>query len=282
MSAFSLFAPIPALAGLVEAIWDVDLPNPALTGLLAFKVLPAISPTLCVHYRAAADSTQRINPGNSLQRVTGIQTQLITIRPTGPVGAVIVHFRPEAGHPFLGGCSDEFTDANVCLADLLTPTTASRLDERMKAAAGPAERVMRMQEFLLQNLRPGGQDLLVRHAVLRLCRQPDLPIRQLAAGLGISQRQLTRRFRLQTGTGLKQFARVARLGTAIRARRRGHGWSRVAHEAGFSDQAHLIREFQQMTRESPQSLFPQPAVTAGHQHLNAALAMSSFFNTLVV
>ena len=281
MSGFSFFAPLPALAGLIETIWDVDLPDAATAAAMSFTVLPGVSPTLCVHYRVASASSQRVNPGNLQQRVTGIQTQLITVRPAGPVGATIVHFKPEAGYRFLGCRMDEFTDANVGVADLLSPSAAARLDEQVKAAANAGERVARVQSFLLQHFNVIEPDRLVQHAVRQLCREPQVPVRELAADLRISQRQLSRRFRARTGTGLKQFARLARFGRVIRARRRGHAWSHIAHEAGFSDQAHLIRDFQYMTGHTPQSLF-QAAAAVRHQHLNAALAMSNFFNTFVM
>jgi AraC-like DNA-binding protein len=281
VSGFSFFPPIPALASLVETIWDVDLPDAATAAAMTFNVLPGVSPTLCVHFRAPSTSNQRINPGNLPQRVTGIQTQLITVRPAGPVGATIVHFQPEAGYRFFGSGMDEFTDANVGLADLCSPSAAALLDERVRAARTPGERITRVQEFLLQHLTTIAPDLLVQHAVRQLCNEPHVPVRKLAADLRISQRQLSRRFRLRTGAGLKQFARVARFGQVIRARRRGHAWSQIAQEAGFSDQAHLIHDFQHMTGHAPQSLLPAAAAPR-HRHLNAALAMSGFFNTFVV
>jgi AraC-like DNA-binding protein len=277
---FAFFAPRPALADVVESIWDVDVPEGARARAMTFKILPGVSPTLCAHYRTAPVSNQPVNPGGWHQRVTGVQTRAITIQPAGPLGAVIVHFRPEAAYRVFGGCMEEFTDANVRLSDLLSPSAAAMLDESLKEAAGARDRVDRIQAFLLQHLHTHRSDPLVHHAVLRLCGKPGAPVQQLAAGLHISHKQLSRRFRRVTGTGLKQFARVARFSQAFQARRRGHHWIEIAYGAGFSDQAHLSQEFKFMTGHSPTSL--SLAAAAGHRRLNTSLAASSFFNTLVL
>src|SRR5207247_11199641 len=68
LSAFTFFPPGPALADIVETIWDIDLPEAHLACAMTFRVLPAVSPTLCLNYRAPATSNQRINPGDSRQR----------------------------------------------------------------------------------------------------------------------------------------------------------------------------------------------------------------------
>ena len=278
MSGFTFFAPGPAVADIVETIWDVDFPDAPNARAMTFKVLPAVSSTLCVHYRAPADSTQRVNPGNCRQRVTGVQTSAVTVLPTGPIGAVIVHFKPEAAYRFMGGRMDEFTDANVGLSDLFGPTEASLLEEMLGEAAGAAERAKCVQTFLLRCLRTHIPDVVLRQAVVELCRSPNLPVQRLASRLEISERQLSRRFHAMVGTSVKQFARVARFGKALAARRRGCGWAEIAHTCGFTDQAHMIHDFQCLAGQSPEVLF---SAGAKHSDLNTSLATSGFYNTLV-
>jgi AraC-like DNA-binding protein len=277
---FSFLQPLPALANVVETIWDIDIPEADRARTLTLKVLPGVSPTLCVHFRAATAFTLPA-PVGSQQRVTGIQTSAITLRPMGPLGAVIVHFKPEAIHRLLGCDMEEFTDAHVQLRDLFSLGTLSVLDERVQQAAGPGARAARVQEFLLQHLRHDPWDSLVHHAVEKLRSQPGAPIRQLADNLHISQKQLSRRFRSIIGTNLKQFARTARLGKAILARRRGRSWTEIAHGVGFSDQAHLGHDFKCMTGHAPEALF-QAASASENRCLDASLAASGFFNTLIV
>jgi AraC-like DNA-binding protein len=277
---FSFFSPHPALADVIEAIWDADIPDTARARAMTFQVLPGVAPTLCVHHRAPTTLSYPAGPGTP-QRITGIQTRALTLHTTGPLGAVIVHFKPEAAHRFLGCDMHEFTDASVQLSDLLSPAITSLLDEQLKEATGACERVERVQAFLLQHLRSDPEDRLAQHAVLKLRNRPDFGIAQLAASLNISHKQLSRRFRTITGINLKQFARSARLGNALRARRNSCTWTEIAHDTGFSDQSHLGNEFKDMTGYSPESLF-RATNSAQHRCLNASLAASGFFNTLVL
>jgi AraC-like DNA-binding protein len=278
LSTFSFFAPVPPVSDIVEAVWDIDLPEAHSTRAMTFRVLPAISPTLCVHYRAPATSNQRINPGNDRQRVTGIQTRAIVVRPTGPIGAVIVHLRPEAAFRFIGGQMGALTDANIGLSDLFSPTEASLLEEMLAEATGPARRAQYVQEFVIRHLHNHRPDVVVHQAILQLRRTPNKSVRQLASQLAISERQLSRRFHAMVGTNVKRFARIVRFGKAIAAARQGVRWAEVAQACGFADQAHMVHDFQDMVGRPPEAI-----VRMGKQHgaLNRALASSCFYNTVI-
>jgi AraC-like DNA-binding protein len=279
LSGFKFFTPRPAVADIVETIWDIDLPDALLARAMTFKVLPAVSPSLCVHYRAAAGSNQRVNPGNCRQRVTGVQTGAITVQPTGPIGAIIVHLRPEAACRFMRGQMDEFTDANVGLSDLFSTTEVSLLEEMLGEATSADERAKCIQDFLVCRLCFRTPDAVVHQAVVELRRTPNLPVQRVASRLEISERQLSRRFHAMVGTSLKRFARVARFGKALAARRRGYSWAETAHACGFTDQAHMIHDFQCLAGQSPEVLF---SAGAKHSDLNTSLATSGFYNTLVI
>jgi AraC-like DNA-binding protein len=280
LSEFKFFAPHPKIADIVDVIWDVDLPDAELARAVSFKVLPTAAPTLCVHYRAPTGSDQRVNPGHCRQRMTGVQTTTITICPTGPVGALIIHLKPEAAWALTGCGLEEFTDANVGLRDLFSPIAVSRLEDLLGEAKDGSERARLIQRFLFGRIRRNTADLMVRHAVLRLLHHPNCSVRDLASGLDISERQLSRRFQSLIGTSIKRFARVVRLGKAVTARRRGANWTEISYACGYSDQAHLIRDFKLMTGRPPDVLL-RAASPAKYGDLNAALAMSGFSNTFV-
>ncbi|CCE09620.1 putative Transcriptional regulator, AraC family [Bradyrhizobium sp. STM 3843] len=281
MSGFKFFAPHPKIADVVDVIWDVDLAHPELARGVSFKVLPSAAPTLCVHYRAPTESDQRINPGNSRQRMTGVQTGTITIRPTGPVGALIIHLKPEAASALTGYGLNEFTDANIGLRDLFGPIAVSRLEDMLGEARDGSERARLIQRFLFARIRRDATDLMVRHAVQTLLHHPNCTVRDLASGLDIGERQLSRRFHTLIGTSIKRFARIVRLGKAVTARRRGANWAEITYACGYSDQAHLIRDFKLMTGHPPAALLRSTSA-AQYGNLNAALAMSGFSNTFIV
>jgi AraC-like DNA-binding protein len=281
MAGFTFFNAHSAVADIVDTIWDVDLPDAGFARSLEIKVLPTVAPTLCLHYRAAMDSDQRLNPGLSRQRGTGVQTRAVTVQPTGPIGAVNVHLRPQAASRIMGGCMEEFTDANITLSDIFGGLEVSLLEERIAEAETAAERVHCVQSFLHEQIGENRCDVIVDRAVFLLRRDPSLSILRLAAILDISERQLERRFRAKVGTNPKQFARIERLNNVIRARQRGDGWADIACSCGFNDQAHMIHDFNSMTHTSPETFF-QSTAFGDFDDLNTALAKSGFCNTFVV
>lgn len=74
----------------------------------------------------------------------------------------------------------------------------------------------------------------------------------IADRLDISREHLSRMFREQIGHSPKAVSRIIRFQRAISlAPQLRFDWSAVAHDTGYADQAHLVREFGQMTGETP-------------------------------
>ncbi len=73
--------------------------------------------------------------------------------------------------------------------------------------------------------------------------------------LDISERHLSRCFRTTFGIGPKRFARAARIEKVLAARREGAAWDDIAYTLGFADQAHMIRDFNDMVGQSPEDFF---------------------------
>ena len=120
-------------------------------------------------------------------------------------------------------------------------------------------RVRRVERFLLALQRPEDDDALVRRAVLQMGGRDGAvgsagSVAQLADALGASQRTLERRFRRAIGVAPKRFARVVRLQAALARRERPVRWSEFAVDAGYYDQAHLIRETRELFGMAPQAL----------------------------
>jgi transcriptional regulator GlxA family with amidase domain len=91
---------------------------------------------------------------------------------------------------------------------------------------------------------------LVREAVARL-REPQVAVAGLAAGLGVSERQLRRRVSAAVGYGPKRLSRVLRLHRALDAARAGDDFARVAFAAGYADQAHFANDCRALAGVTP-------------------------------
>jgi len=92
------------------------------------------------------------------------------------------------------------------------------------------------------------QALVAQHAT-----NGGLAADELAALVGLSARQLQRRFTAATGLTLKTYARIRRMRWVI-----GHlldgkptSWASVAATVGFADQSHLITEFRRLAGAPP-------------------------------
>jgi len=286
MPRYSFFAPHPALAAVVEAIWDHDVPE---TGVAPTVVMPVVSPTLCFHYRIPPAICFEYRPSPhpdgwrqpGRYRITGSQSRAVRLRPVGPVGGVMVRLRPEAAARLTGASTRQFHDAAFSIADVFRSADLSVLDERLAVAVGPTARVAVVQAFLILHLRDGEADSIACQAARVLRHDPGLSIRRLASLLDLSERHLSRRFHNEIGVPPKQFARIARIGKVVAvARGPSSDWADVAVSCGFTDQAHMIREFNTMVGRPPDAFFRVTSLRDLAAR-GVSRAESDFYNTFV-
>jgi AraC-like DNA-binding protein len=93
-----------------------------------------------------------------------------------------------------------------------------------------------------------------------------LPIEMIGSEVGISARQLGRRFETVIGLSPKLLSRIVRFQRLFRLieSRRFTNWALLALECGYYDQSHLIRDFRAFTGSEPTSYFSQPNEISGH------------------
>ena len=106
-------------------------------------------------------------------------------------------------------------------------------------------------------------------------------VRELAASLSTSPRQLERRSLDLAGITPQAMARVARFVHALRLKRssnrkRSITWTEIAHASGYYDQTHLIRDFRLMGGATPTALTPQL-----QSHHGASLLLHQAHNALI-
>jgi AraC-like DNA-binding protein len=193
--------------------------------------------------------------------VLGPRTHALYTQPAPFELAVHAIFRPGGAYPFLGVPLDELTDRVVPARDLWG-TRADRLLDDLLAPGpdrGPAAMASRRaamsaalaERWRVPRLYEPASAAIARAAVRRL-DLADTPIRDLAADLRISPRNLRRAFSAAVGVTPKLYARIARFQRAISiaATSPGH-WAEVARATGFADQSHLAGEFRALAGVSP-------------------------------
>ncbi len=240
MGTYREFAPSPPLHALLSCRWQRDLPedDPADSTL--------ILPDGCVDVLwrdgklivAGIDSTSRRSPVRGGTSIVGIR-----LRP-GVAGAVF-------GIP-----ASELLDAQVPLEELLG-SRSLELSERLAAAQGREAEYLLLEGMVAAAIADNVPDPLVLAATRRL-GFPGSRIDRLAEALGISERQLRRRFHQSVGYGPKTLDRVLRFRRLVS---QAHAVSdgevdlaRLAADLGYADQAHMTRDSVRLTGMPPARL----------------------------
>jgi len=84
----------------------------------------------------------------------------------------------------------------------------------------------------------------------------NVAIETVSKAVGVSRRHLERLFKDRVGLGVKQIARISRIHAALDMlqHRPEVSGAEIAADCGYSDQAHLIRECQELAGQTPQRL----------------------------
>ncbi len=168
-------------------------------------------------------------------------------------GTILVgaRFWPGAGGPALGWCLADLRDLRVDAADVV-PGRAGRLaaDLTPDAALG----IMTVLTAELVTAAP--PDKLVLTAAELLASQAT-GMSGLGAALGVSERQLRRRFDVAVGYGPKTLQRILRFRRVLdqlAATSPAPDLAALAIRTGYADQAHLTRETTRLAGRPPAAL----------------------------
>ncbi|MFC0507489.1 helix-turn-helix domain-containing protein [Micromonospora costi] len=240
---FRRHLPAPALRPWVEHYWFVDWD---LTEPLEQQVVP--HPAVNVVFQRDGDGPERAEVAG-----VGLKLFSITLSDTGRVSGV--QFRPGGFHPFWGGSVAELTGRRWPFPDLADRWPRAR-DHTGGACDGTDTERRRVLDGLLTGWAPEPDP--VTDEVIRLVGEirsdrTVLRVDAFARRHGLTTRRLQRLFLDRVGVGPKWVIRRYRLQEAIEQAAGGPppDWARLAADLGYSDQAHLIREFTAVTGTSP-------------------------------
>jgi AraC-like DNA-binding protein len=193
----------------------------------------------------------------SVAGVTGVQNVARKYAYVGKTTSLLVRFTPQ-GIACLGVPACQLASRNIGLHEILRPDRVERMHERMRAARTAADSVAVLEDFLAQ--LPFTGDPLVAQALKLVASSSTRPtgVAEVARLLGLSERQLERRFLERVGVTPKRFATLRRFERAIASASTTPSLTAVALDAGYYDQSHFIREFRRFTGVSPGTLLRTP------------------------
>ena len=260
------YAPPAALSHALSCVWVSVTPA---AGAPPTRILPD----------ACTDLVWRSGTGLSL---AGPDTGPVLAE--SPPGSVIagVRFRPGAGGPALGLPLSALLDQQLDPAALRTALPGGRgaaLVTQVHGGLAPAEAVRRLIRLAGEMVTGAPPDPLVAAAARRLAQTGTRPVAQaghvvqaggvaqvsqsvvqvsqVAADLGLSERQLHRRCVAAVGYGpvlLRRVLRFRRFVSRIDTGGACGDLAGLAAEAGYADQAHLTRESRELAGLPPAAL----------------------------
>lgn len=186
-----------------------------------------------------------------------------------------VRFRPGRARSVLGVPAAELRDRMVQL-EALWGAEALRITEPLHNLSSLPARLALIETALIPrcpDVETPARSL--QAAIAMFSRDPDASVEAIAGTLGISARQLQRRFVEAVGYGPKRFQRIVRLQRLLACTRRNAAQSlaALALEVGYADQSHMTREVRELAGTVPRELLGR---------FDSTLVMSDLFKTPAV
>jgi AraC-like DNA-binding protein len=185
--------------------------------------------------------------------VSGAYRRPFTFDTRENASVVGVHFRPGYAGVILGVPPGELTDRHLDLG-AIWGRRAGELRERLCAARTTEQRFAILEAQLMLRLDERHAHPVVAYA-LEVLAGPGVQVGDIAKQIRLSPRRLIQMFTADVGLTPKRFGRIRRFQRAAAlARGAAIDWTRVAHESGYYDQAHLIRDFRELADVTPTGL----------------------------
>lgn len=182
-----------------------------------------------------------------------------------------VRCRPGLAADLLGIPAPALLNQEVPLRDVCAHLAAP-LSSPVAEQRSIARKLAVVEAALTRHLAGAGSaDTLVTACIAWLAQHPNGRVHQLSRIIGLSSRQLQRRFSVAVGYGPKTFHRILRLQRALALAKRSRlcdgNLPRLALETGYADQAHMTREIQRLAGRPPTALLAKVDTTLGMSDL---------------
>lgn len=219
-------SPGAALARTVECCWTLDAPR---------EMNHGVAPDGCL------DIIYSREWGLRAVGAMTVKARFTMLAGSKTVG---VRFRPGMARPFLGIPPPELT-GKIAPLDELWGARARELARRLEDEPDA-------QSIAGALIAPPAPDP-VKHAIEAIAQAHGaVDLDAAAAKAGMSARQFRRRCFEESGLAPKHLCRILRFRYASQLAARGAGrWAAIALDAGYFDQAHLIRDFREFTGQAP-------------------------------
>lgn len=195
-----------------------------------------------VIYRELADGTSDLT-------VSGPRSRALFKTKVGIRRMLTVELERGWSLPLLGVPASAFVDRITYLDDIWGSPAHELRDRLRSCTAGTLVEALSSAIVARRPRNAESSSARIARRAVKLLEAELLPIGDLASRLGVTARHLHRAFTEAIGIPPKQFARTVRLHRVLAAM--PADWSRLAADAGYYDQAHLIAEFHALVGLTP-------------------------------
>lgn len=273
--------PSPYLAKYIECFWTLESreKSPAAS---PERILPDGCVELIFNL---ADAFKRHHSNRTLEiqpqtLIAGQMRRYAMIEPTGRVKLFGVRFHPGGAYPFFQLPLSELTDQIIGF-DSVWNRVGKELADRIQSARSVRERIGIIETTLLARLEQWRSADRRVDAVVKtiVAREGLVSIERLRRNLGVSERQLERKFQTRVGITPKFLCRTLRFQKVFKAVERNQtvNWSFIASECGYYDQAHFIHDFGEFSGQNPTAYFSQDHEMS--EYFTRKKRLSDFYNT---
>ena len=253
-TAYHHFGPSDCCRTIIEEIWVQE--GPAEPEAEPTTILPRGRVELVIHYGDPFELMTDAGPTKiSPAQIVGQQHRPVSVRASGKTGIVIVRFYPWGASTLTPQPLSEFTNSRVDLCDVWSESVVARLTDSVRSAETPPDRAAAVDAFVCSAIRGKEVDAACKTSIDLMNQNWGRPrIDSIAQNLGLSRRQLTRRFSNGTGTSPKKMSRLLRAQKAVTCIRNGLDVHDVIELCGYVDQSHLIHDVVSHTGKRPSEL----------------------------
>jgi len=256
MTKTQLFTPHPALQSCISYILITNDTIDTRSESTVCHFPP--TPHHCiVLYLSGPVKAKKIDEEEFTQRpecvVVGPQVTRVSLMVNKHHKAVLIGFQPGGLHRFLGIPMHELFDDGFDGEALIGPEVKSLIEQcselhQLSAIKNEVEKFLLGKMNFLKKILPFD---FAMHQLLH--QRGNLSINEAASLACLSLRQFERKCYERLGMSPKMFARITRFSHAYKIFERSTSvnWTSIAHQSGYYDQMHFIRDFKQFAGVIP-------------------------------
>jgi len=187
--------------------------------------------------------------------LSGVHRNYLSISAHQNSEMFVIQFKAFGAHPFLHFPMDQIANTVVAGSDILDGALLQLRDD-ISTAATPADKFSIADRWLESRFNgrleaPKSIVEMVNH----LQAKPAAKHKEIIGEFSGTQKHLISQFKRFIGITPKQFQRVVRFNDVLVQMQNNQflSWSEVAHQCGYADQSHFIREFKHFSGFNPES-----------------------------